>query len=97
VLPLRERRAGLLEYEVWLLREAGYRVTGHSQDSGLAVIDVIAADEKTGIGDLRLEVTLPASYPLMPPRVVAPDLDMRHHQNPFVHDLCLLELSLIHI
>jgi len=93
VLSFRERRVGLLEYEVWLLLEAGYGVTGHSQDSGLAVIEVIAADEKTGIGDLRLEVTLPASYPLMPPRVVAPDLDMRHHQNPFVHDLCLLERS----
>ena len=69
MLSFRERRVGLLEYEVWLLREAGYRVTSHCQDSGLAVIEVIAADEKTGIGDLRLEVTLPASYPLMPPRV----------------------------
>lgn len=93
MVSLGEQRAGLLEHEVHLLQEAGYRVTGYSRHSGLDVIELIAPPTKSGTDDVRLQVTLPASYPLMAPRVVAPDLDMQHHQNPFAHDLCLLERS----
>lgn len=91
---IRTLRDGLLEQEVLLLQKAGYHVKSQDlQDGTLWVLTVLAPDEKTGIGPLELSITLPSSYPLLPPRVTTTDLDMAHHQHPFAKDLCLLERS----
>jgi ubiquitin-protein ligase len=91
---IRTLRDGLLEQEALLLQKAGYRVLSQElQDGTLWVLNVLAPDEKTGAGPLQLSITLPSSYPLLPPRVSTTDLEMAHHQHPFANDLCLLERS----
>lgn len=89
----RELRDGLLERETTLLQEAGYRVVSTGIVEGLATLEVLAPDTKTGMGELTLTITLPDSYPLLPPRVRATGVRMTHHQHPFAHDLCLIERS----
>lgn len=91
---LRKLRNGLLEQEVRQLQEAGYRVLRtEASDGELWELTVLAPEEKTGAGPLTLSITLPDSYPLLPPRVATSDLSMGHHQHPFAHDLCLIERS----
>jgi ubiquitin-protein ligase len=91
---LRKLRDGLLQQEILLLQEAGYSVIGHeSSDGKLWELTVVAPEEKTGIQPLTLSITLPDSYPLLPPRVIARDLAMGHHQHPFSNELCLIERS----
>lgn len=91
---IRKLRDGLLEQEVIQLQEAGYRVLQQDvQDEKLWVLTVLAPEQKTGTGPLTLSITLPDSYPLLPPRVTTSDVTMGHHQHPFAEDLCLIERS----
>lgn len=43
--------------------------------------------------EVRLEVRYPDLYPYLRPQVIAPELELERHQNPFARDLCLLEAS----
>jgi len=43
--------------------------------------------------EVRLEVRYPDLYPYLRPQVIAPELELGRHQNPFAKDLCLLEAS----
>lgn len=91
---IRALRDGLLEQEVFLLQKAGYHVKSQAlQDETFWVLNVLAPDEKTGVGPLKLSITLPSSFPLLPPRVSTTDVNLAHHQHPFAKDLCLLERS----
>jgi ubiquitin-protein ligase len=90
----RRLRDGLLQQEVLLLQEAGYSVTEvDNPDGKLWELTVDVSEEKTGTQPLTLTVTVPESYPLLPPRVIARDLAMGHHQHPFTNELCLIERS----
>lgn len=57
---------------------------------GIIRWNLVAPDEYTGHGDVRLVVTFPEFYPYLRPDVTAPDLDMPHHQHPFGKNLCLI-------
>lgn len=85
-----DRWAGRLEYELDTLEAAGYRLLSEDRSTGLAVLEVLAPAEKTGIGEVPLTVTFPDGYPHTAPRVTAPDLSMAHHQDPFGGTLCLI-------
>ncbi|MDP9890519.1 ThiF family adenylyltransferase [Pseudarthrobacter enclensis] len=83
-----------MQQEVLRLQEAGYGVLKQDAPEGeLWVLTVLAPAEKTGVGPLTLSITIPDSYPLLPPRVTTSDLTMGHHQHPFSKDLCLIERS----
>jgi hypothetical protein len=90
---LRGLRIGLLEQEVALLRRSGYEVLQAGIIDGLWSLNVVAPTAKTGSGDLTLTITLPDSYPLLPPRVSSASIELSHHQHPFKFDLCLIERS----
>jgi molybdopterin/thiamine biosynthesis adenylyltransferase len=42
---------------------------------------------------IELEVRYPASFPYLRPEVYAPTLKLPRHQNPYLHNLCLLDAS----
>jgi hypothetical protein len=52
---------------------------------------VVKARFETSRGDLELFVHYPASFPFLRPLVVAPQLQLANHQNPFAKNLCLLD------
>lgn len=85
-----DRWPGRLEYELTELEAAGYRLLSEHRSSGLAVVEVLAPADKTGIEEVPLTVTFPDGYPNTAPQVTAPDLGMAHHQHPFGGTLCLL-------
>lgn len=87
---LASTRSGLLQQEINLLQQSGYFVSSHSDALGVWTLTVEAPGEKTGAGPLTLTVVCPPGFPIMPPAVHAPDLGMRHHQNPVDGQLCLL-------
>lgn len=45
---------------------------------------------------IALEVRYPESFPYLRPEVFAPELRLGRHQNPYRHNLCLLEASTRH-
>lgn len=49
-----------------------------------------APDTISGHGDVRLEAAFPEFYPYVRPDVVAPEMMMGHHQQPFGKNLCLI-------
>ncbi|MEK6252337.1 MAG: ThiF family adenylyltransferase [Actinomycetota bacterium] len=59
-------------------------------DLGLVVLRGSLAHQGT---EIRLEVHYPDFFPYLRPEVVAPDLELHRHQNPFDRNLCLLDRS----
>lgn len=88
-----DRWPGRLDYELKKLEAAGYRLESTDQVRGLLELELRAPGEKTGIGELALIVTFPDTYPSTAPQVRAPALELRHHQHPFGHVLCLIGRS----
>lgn len=87
------RWPGRLEYELSRLEATGYRLISQSHASGLLEIELDAPDSKTGVGDTRLSVVFPETYPSTAPQVTSRDLQLRHHQHPFGGVLCLIGRS----
>jgi len=87
------RWTGRLEFELEKLEATGYRLVSKNHDSGLLVLELLAPDAKTGIGEVCLTITFPDTYPSTAPQVSAPDLELRHHQHPFGGTLCLIGRS----
>lgn len=90
------RWPGRLEYELDKLEAAGYQVVSQDQSTGLLVLEVLASDDQTGVGEILLTVRFPDTYPSTAPQVIAPDLGLKHHQHPFGGTLCLIGRSTLY-
>jgi molybdopterin/thiamine biosynthesis adenylyltransferase len=87
--PWWERQPERLADELRRLDEAciPYRVDPGEREQGRIKLDVeVRIDERTH----RFQVFFPAMYPYTRFEVLAPDLDMPRHQNPFQKNLCLI-------
>jgi hypothetical protein len=87
--PWWELHRGRLESELNALDEAGIT---HEQDSVALAKGVVRLRLRYPLGDSDVELvaTYPDMYPYFRPEVVAPELNLHHHQNPFGKNLCLL-------
>ena len=88
-----DRWPGRLEFELEKLDAAGYRLESQTRESGLLELEITAPDTKTGVGDTRLTVRFPDTYPSTAPQVRTKDFALRHHQHPFHGVLCLIGRS----
>jgi hypothetical protein len=52
---------------------------------------IVRARFASAAGEVDVAVLYPDSFPFLRPLVVAPDLQLAHHQNPFGKNLCLLD------
>lgn len=78
-----------LEQERRELQEAGvpFTVDEGSKDAGILRLNLTYRHEGN---DLPLTVVFPELYPFFRFEVLAPTLDLAHHQNPYERNLCLL-------
>ena len=84
-----ERWPGRLEHEQSALEEAGirYQLDGPAFEAGKVILHLeVPQDGKV----LRLEAHFPDVYPYTRFELIAPDLDLPHHQNPIAKNLCLI-------
>lgn len=90
-----ERFPGRLEYELQALRESGipYQLDEKAKASGSIVLELQPVLDNS---PMRLVTTFPDFYPYFRFEVSAPDLDLRHHQNPFGKNLCLIGRNTAH-
>lgn len=89
LLPWWERHPGRLEFELKLLEDNGIDYE-RREDAWAAGILVLKLCFPVGDGkQIVLEVCFPDIYPYTRFDVIAPDLELEHHQNPFVKNLCL--------
>lgn len=90
--PWWERFPGRLEYELDALTSEGipYILDKDAQGKGFILLHL-----KVSVGDreLNLDVKFPVVYPYLRFEIFAPELDLKHHQNPFQKNLCLLGRS----
>ena len=85
------RHKGRLGYELKKLKEAGYSYSMKREwfkNGGSGLIQ-LRKESGTHAG-LELEVYFPDTYPYSRFEVVAPELNLDFHQNPFTKGLCLL-------
>lgn len=90
--PWWELHRGRLESELIALDEAGIT---HEQDFAALAKGVVKLRLHYPLNgsDVELVATYPDMYPYFRPEVVAPELSLHHHQNPFGKNLCLLGRS----
>ena len=91
--PWWERWPGRLEHELEALTAAG--IPFALDESARRLNGVIKIDLHPIIDGehLNLQVIFPDLYPYFRFEVLAPDLDLAHHQNPFEKNLCLIGRS----
>ncbi|HEX5387385.1 MAG TPA: ThiF family adenylyltransferase [Gemmatimonadales bacterium] len=85
-----------LQRELEALAAAGIAAERDSAAEGEGVLRLDLTHppvEGLGPDPVRLIAIFPDHYPFFPVHVEAPDLDLAHHQNPFVKNLCLLARS----
>jgi molybdopterin/thiamine biosynthesis adenylyltransferase len=88
-----ERYPGRLEYELerFVERSLHFELDeGLLADQGRVVLRGQLAHQGR---EVALEVRYPDLYPFVRPEVLAPDLRLRRHQNPYAGNLCLLDRS----
>jgi molybdopterin/thiamine biosynthesis adenylyltransferase len=88
-----ERYPGRLEYELERFTERGLDFNldeGLLADQGRVVLRGSIQYEGKEVG---LEVRYPDLYPFVRPEVIASDLALKRHQNPYAGNLCLLDRS----
>lgn len=90
--PWWDRWPGLLEAELAELAAHGYEPDVDEEfQAAHGVIRVKLRVERPDTREtMDLVATYPDLYPYLRPEVQAPDLRLERHQNPFVHNLCLL-------
>src|SRR6266436_7634143 len=87
--PWWERWPGRLEYEKSALEEAGihYELDAPAFESGKVILHLkVPLNEDL----VRIDAHFPDVYPYTRFELVAPDLDLPHHQNPIAKNLCLI-------
>lgn len=84
-----EKWEGRLESELRALDAAGIPYTLDVEAQRLGFIRLALLME-TEIGQVELTAFYPEHYPYFRVQVSAPTLELRHHQNPFAKNLCLL-------
>lgn len=86
-----EKHPGRLEFEIQELEAAGIlcELDTTAYAEGAAVLHLVA--DVAGYPRLKLKAIYPDFYPMMPFEIVAPDLTLPHHQNPFEKNLCFLD------
>lgn len=88
-----DRFPGRLEYELadFVERDLDFALDEEQLvEQGRVVLRGVLPRQE---GDVRLEVRYPDLFPYLRPEVIAPELELGRHQNPFHGDLCLLEPS----
>jgi len=90
VEPWWEREVGRLEFELKELDRAGitYRVDETAKREGRLIIDLEL--DLSNEGKIRLRARFPDFYPYFRFEILAPQLDLPYHQNPFGKQLCVL-------
>lgn len=80
---------GRLEYELSELKGAGipYKKDEAAFENGKLVLELNLV---LGGETLRLRAVFPDLYPHFRFEIIAPDLSLRHHQNPFLKNLCMI-------
>jgi len=93
--PWWEAWPGRLEFELDELTAAGivWAEDAEAKAEGVVRLLVTVPARITRQDLVTLNVTFPDFYPYFRPEVIAPDLEMGHHQNPFGHNLCLIGRS----
>lgn len=90
-----EEFPGVLDAEYKGLQEADC-VLKYKRDDAAWNAGVLRLDLAVKVPDgqnLRIQAVYPDLYPYFRVEVCAPDLDLKHHQNPFDKNLCLLGRS----
>lgn len=87
-----ETYPGRLEQEAAALQALGvsFEEDPAAMAQGIIRWTFTVPDTVSGRGDIRLEASFPEFYPYVRPDVVAPDMTMGHHQQPFGKNLCLI-------
>lgn len=90
--PWWERWPERLEHELEALRATGIPFELDEEARAAGIIKLRLSPTIDG-ERLRLEAIFPDLYPYVRFEVLAPDLDLEHHQNPFTKNLCLIGRS----
>ncbi|EMG38600.1 dinucleotide-utilizing enzyme possibly involved in molybdopterin or thiamin biosynthesis [Desulfocurvibacter africanus PCS] len=79
-----------LEFEIQALERAGYKVerVDEAFEAGAGALRL--SKGMGGLGQVQLEVLFPFFYPYFRFKIIAKNLQLAHHQNPFDKHLCLL-------
>lgn len=87
--PWWKRLPDRLEYELRALDQAGivYELDQQALEGGVALLRL---DYNCNGERLRLEVKFPDFYPYTRFEIIAPGIELNHHQNPFCKNLCLI-------
>jgi molybdopterin/thiamine biosynthesis adenylyltransferase len=90
--PWWERWPGRLEHELEALKAAGisFAIEERARAEGVIKIDLRPLIEGE---QLNLQAIFPDLYPYFRFELLAPDLNLAHHQNPFAKNLCLIGRS----
>src|SRR5215203_2732352 len=89
VRPWWERWPGRLEAELVALSDAGIVCKRDEEAYGAGIL-VLHLEFPADAGKIALTATFPDLYPYFRFEVVAPELQLAHHQNPLSGGLCLL-------
>jgi hypothetical protein len=77
------------EWELEALRKAGLKFEIRSQDITSGELE-ISIPAEIGGSRIPLLARFPCTYPFTRFEIIAPELDLPHHQNPFFKNLCLI-------
>ena len=78
-----------LDFELNQLQVAGIRVTKISKDATTGILELQLEHAISG-HSMPLTVRFPAFFPYARFELLAPQLDLKHHQNPFQKNVCLI-------
>ncbi|WP_345244977.1 ThiF family adenylyltransferase [Nibrella saemangeumensis] len=96
--PWYKAKPDLLDKETKSLDNVGisYELDSHLDSQNILKINLVIESTNPAfnlaglVEPIRLEAIYPDNYPYFRPEVIAPDLDLPRHQNPFGKQLCLL-------
>jgi molybdopterin/thiamine biosynthesis adenylyltransferase len=88
-----DRFPGRLEYELGDFVDRGLQFALDEEQLEEQGRVVLRGTLSHGGQEVRLEIRYPDLFPYLRPQVVAPELELQRHQNPYRKDLCLLEPS----
>lgn len=80
---------GRLEYELNELKEVGGNILEVKKDADAGLLQVTFTYILNG-KETKFEAEYPPTYPYTRFELYAPDLDLKHHQNPLLKNLCVL-------
>jgi len=89
VIPWWEEREDRYDWEIWELQNAGGEILEIKKDSEAGVLSIKFRYRVNDV-DTTFEVEYPPTYPYTRFELYAPELELKHHQNPFLKNLCVL-------